>query len=431
MDLINKVLERIKPSEEEHKRTIQLAKNVIDELKSLLDDIDAEPMLVGSVAKGTNLKNADVDIFIRYSPKYDRSTIEKKTIELGKKILKNPLVNYAEHPYVRGKFEDVDFEIVPCYRVEESNRKITSVDRTPFHTEFILKNLREWQRDEVRLLKQFLKGIGIYGAEARVEGFSGYLTELLVIKFGTFMDVLKNAQRWKRKTHISLDNTKKDFESPLIFIDPVDPNRNVASAVSIDNYSLLIFSSMEFLKNPNEKFFFPGQYKEFDLRKIDERGTKILHIWMKRPQVVDDILFPQIRKFARYLSENLMEFSITKIGYYVDNNVHLIIESYYHDLPPLMVHEGPPVWSKNSEDFIKKWKGRAFNGPYIMNGKFFADIERRNRKIEDAIMKLISSGSIGKDLDKLKETIVFSRDPSTIDLKELSRVLDYRFPWEL
>ncbi|MEM4142487.1 MAG: hypothetical protein QW401_05725, partial [Thermoplasmata archaeon] len=80
---------------------------------------------------------------------------------------------------------------------------------------------------------------------------------------------------------------------------------------------------------------------------------------------------------------------------------------------------------------IKKWKGKAFNGPYIIDGKFYADIERKYKTIEDAIRKIISSASIGKDLDKYKEEIEFSRDPKTINRRELSKFLDYKFPWEL
>lgn len=283
----------------------------------------------------------------------------------------------------------------------------------------------------MRLLKQFLKGIGVYGAEARVEGFSGYLTELLIIRYGSFIDVLKNSSRWKRKTFISLGESSEDFDSPLIFIDPVDPKRNVASAVSMNSYSLFIFASREFLKKPNEKFFFPGEYREFDVEKLKERGARILHIWMDRPDVVDDVLYPQIKKFSRFLFENLTEFQVTKVHYYADEKVHILIESYNHDLPNYKIHEGPPVWSRNSDDFIGKWKGRAFNGPYIKDGKFYVDVERKNKSIEDAVLSVIKSGSIGKDLDRLKGTIGFSRDPATANLKELSRFLDYRFPWEL
>ncbi len=431
MEFIKEVLDRIKPTEEEQKSLLKTADDVISRINLELLNIDADPILVGSVAKGTNLKNTDVDIFIRFSTKYEKHYVEEKTMEIGKKILLDTVINFAEHPYIRGKYNGIDFEIVPCYRIEDPKRKITSVDRTPFHTEFVKNNLKDWQRDEVRLLKQFLKGIGIYGAEAKVEGFSGYLTELLVIKYGSFMDVLKNARKWKRNAFISLDGKHGDFDSPLVFIDPTDPKRNVASAVSLRSYAMFIFASKEFLKEPKITFFFPREYPEFDPENVGKRGIRILHIKMEKPDVIDDILFPQIRKFSNLLMDNLMDFGITKMHYYVDDCVHILIESYHQDLPRMEMHQGPPVWNRNSENFIKKWRGRAFNGPYIMEGKFYADVERKYKSIEDAIRKIISSASIGKDLDKLKDTIEFSRDPGTADRKELSKFLDYRFPWEL
>ncbi|MEM0137255.1 MAG: CCA tRNA nucleotidyltransferase [Thermoplasmata archaeon] len=431
MEFIKDVLERIKPTEEEQKFLLQNAEDIISKIKLNLIGVDADPILVGSLAKGTNLKDTDVDIFIRFSTKYDRSYIEEKTIEIGKKILESTEINFAEHPYIKGKYRNILFEIVPCYRIEDSKRKITSVDRTPFHTEFVIRNLKEWQKDEVRLLKQFLKGLGIYGAEAKIDGFSGYLTELLIIKYGKFLNVLKNVIKWKKTTFISLNGEGTQFNSPLTFIDPTDPKRNVASAVSMKNYAIFIFSSREFLKNPKINFFFPNEYPEFDVEKIKSRGVGILHIKVTKPNVVDDILYTQIKKFSKLLEENLNDFGLTKIHFYVDDFVHLIIEAYHLDLPALEMHEGPPVWNKNSENFIKKWKGKAFNGPYIIDGKFYADIERKYKTIEDAIRKIISSASIGKDLDKYKEEIEFSRDPKTINRRELSKFLDYKFPWEL
>ncbi|MEL9999221.1 MAG: CCA tRNA nucleotidyltransferase [Thermoplasmata archaeon] len=431
MEFIKDVLERIKPTEEEQKFLLENAEDIISKIKLNLIGVDADPILVGSLAKGTNLKDTDVDIFIRFSTKYDRSYIEEKTIEIGKKILESTEINFAEHPYIKGKYRNILFEIVPCYRIEDSKRKITSVDRTPFHTEFVIRNLKEWQKDEVRLLKQFLKGLGIYGAEAKIDGFSGYLTELLIIKYGKFLNVLKNVIKWKKTTFISLNGEGTQFNSPLTFIDPTDPKRNVASAVSMKNYAIFIFSSREFLKNPKINFFFPNEYPEFDVEKIKSRGVGILHIKVTKPNVVDDILYTQIKKFSKLLEENLNDFGLTKIHFYVDDFVHLIIEAYHLDLPALEMHEGPPVWNKNSENFIKKWKGKAFNGPYIIDGKFYADIERKYKTIEDAIRKIISSASIGKDLDKYKEEIEFSRDPKTINRRELSKFLDYKFPWEL
>jgi tRNA adenylyltransferase (EC 2.7.7.25) len=54
----------------------------------------------------------------------------------------------------------------------------------------VISNLHREQKDEVRLLKKFMKGIGVYGAEIKVKGFSGYVAELLVYFYDSFRNVL-------------------------------------------------------------------------------------------------------------------------------------------------------------------------------------------------------------------------------------------------
>ncbi len=432
MDILDDVLLKVKPADDENKRLDESIKNVIEKIKYHLNNIDADPILVGSVAKGTHLKNPDVDIFIRYSTHYTREFIEKNTLEIGSMVLENPVKRYAEHPYVHGYFNGFEFDIVPCYRIEDSKQKITAVDRTPFHTEYIKKNMNEEMKDQVRILKQFLKGIGIYGAEAKIEGFSGYLSELLILKFGTFMDLIKSASRWRAYKIITIEkinqkNLYEKFKNPLIVIDPVDPKRNVASALSLTNYSMFIHASREFLKNPSMKFFFPSEPKAGEL---DGRDTKILHIHLKKPDLVDDILYPQIRKFEKTLLNNLDEFQVMRYYYYVDSEIHIIIESTILDLPNVEIRTGPPVWSKNSEDFLKKWEKKALSGPYIKDGRFYALIPRERRSMEENILRIINSNSIGKDLDKIKKEIKIERGTENINKIELTKFLKSKFPWE-
>lgn len=432
MEILDEILLRIKPTEEENKRLEEVINSTLDKLRNFLTNVDAEPILVGSVAKGTHLKNPDVDIFIRYSTAYPREFVERNTMEIGSKVLENFQRRYAEHPYVHGYADGFEFDIVPCYRIENSKQRITSVDRTPFHTEYIKNHMKEEMKDQVRLLKQFLKGIGIYGAEAKIEGFSGYLTELLILKYGTFTNVIESASKWKAYKVITIENINEKnlyekFKNPLIVIDPVDPKRNVASALSLTNYSIFIYASREFLKNGSTKFFFPSEPK---IENFDDRDTKIVHIHFKKPDLVDDILYPQIKKFERTLLNNLTEFQLLRSHYYVDSEIHIILETTILDLPNVEIHTGPPVWSKNSENFVKRWEKKALSGPYIMDGRFYAEVPRKQKSIEENILKIISVNSIGKDLDKLKNEIIIERGYEKIDGLELTKFLKKKFPWE-
>ncbi|MEM2508935.1 MAG: nucleotidyltransferase domain-containing protein, partial [Candidatus Thermoplasmatota archaeon] len=66
MKILEEVLKKISPNEEEKKEI----ESVVKEIKDLIEKIkpeDAEAMLVGSVAKDTYLKNAlDIDFFILF-----------------------------------------------------------------------------------------------------------------------------------------------------------------------------------------------------------------------------------------------------------------------------------------------------------------------------------------------------------------------------
>ena len=183
----------VEPTEDEKARLLEAADSAISEIKKETDKIDGriKPALLGSASRDTWLREEkDLDIFLIFPLEYEKKQLEEIVTGIGNKVLKDVTKRYAEHPYVRGKYEDFDIEIVPCYGVDSPQNLKSAVDRTPFHAAFVGEHVRG-KENEVRLLKQFLKGIGCYGAEARVEGFSGYLCELLVIKYGSFEEVLK------------------------------------------------------------------------------------------------------------------------------------------------------------------------------------------------------------------------------------------------
>ena len=92
------------------------------------------------------------------------------------------------------------------------------------------------REDDVLLLKQFMKGIGVYGSELKVGGFSGYLAELLVLCYGSFAGVLQAAIRLEAGNvhRPGRASGKKTHDEPLVVVDPVDPNRNVAAALTLD-----------------------------------------------------------------------------------------------------------------------------------------------------------------------------------------------------
>ncbi len=215
----------------------------------------------GSFAKGTWLsKNADIDIFI----KFKKNVSEEKFVEISKKIgfdsMKghNPYVRYSEHPYVEAKIKDSKINIVPCYDVESGNWK-SAADRSPFHTLHMKKVLTPKMRNEVRLLKTFLQSAGIYGAEMAKQGFSGYVSEVLILNFRNFENVVKFISRIQENDVIGI--TSKKFDTPIVIIDPIDSNRNLAAAISEENVGKFILRCRAFQNNPSKKFFIPTKSK--------------------------------------------------------------------------------------------------------------------------------------------------------------------------
>jgi len=401
-------------------------------------NLKGDAILVGSVAKGTYLKNPDIDIFLRFPKELSKEDLKKLGIEIGKSIIPDGFAKYAEHPYWRGIYNGFEVDIVPCYKINNPEEKISAVDRTPFHTEYIKRNLKDYQRDEIRLLKAFLKGIGIYGAEAKIHGFSGYLSELLVLKYGNFENVLANVAKWRKRVYLHIESGGKRFKDPVVFIDPVDPNRNAASAVSEESKSLFIHASRSYLEGPSKKFFFPNPIVPLSDEKIrgiiNERGTFFYVFEFPKPNIIDDNLYPQINRTMEALTKILRNFGVLNSFYIVqDSKVYFIIELSKNHLPEVKLHEGPPVWHQNSKNFIERWRGKALRGPYIKGYRFFVETKRENTSVKEVLYHNISNYKLGKEFDKLKGNMFFGEIwdfMKKLDKEKLTAFLDFKFPWE-
>src|SRR5438552_17227255 len=108
---------------------------------------------------------------------------------------------------------------------------MSAVDRTPLHVDYVLGHVKQGQQNDVRLLKAWAEGIGVYGAEATVLGFSGYLCELLILKYASFRGVLDSSLSWRPGTVIVLEGPPaRTSPEPLIVVDAAARIRNAAIA---------------------------------------------------------------------------------------------------------------------------------------------------------------------------------------------------------
>jgi len=296
---------------------------------------------------------------------------------------------------------------VPCFSVKDASLLKSAVDRTPFHNEYVTKRIPGLE-EEVLLLKQFLRSAGIYGSEQRRKGFSGYLCELLVLRYSSFAALLRNASKWQYGERIEIEGGGKyKGEDALIVIDPVDPNRNVAAAVSLDSFCRLIDAARDFLACPDASFFAMEKKKEMSSaefeKRIKERGTEFVMVLFEAPEVVEDILYPQLRK-AEASVTNLIErngFTVYRSDVSVEGDkAFLIFELLVWNLPQVKKHVGPPVTSKyHSEQFKSKYKPFSFR-KRIENGRYVVEVERKYTDVVGLLKNELRSCSLGKQVSE-------------------------------
>jgi tRNA nucleotidyltransferase (CCA-adding enzyme) len=439
MRLEEEVVRRIHPSEQ----LVREVDDVAGALLKMIKDMTAgraevkDVQLVGSVAKHTYVGRPDIDLFILFDVSTPRSRMNEIGLGVGKTILPVHEERYAEHPYVHGRFEGFEVDIVPCYGVDDPSNLQSAVDRTPFHTRFIMERMTPVMRDQVRLLKQFMKGIGIYGAEAKVQGFSGYLVELMVIKYGSFHECLEASSRWKFGTKVSLNGNITDkFQAPLVFIDPVDKSRNVASALSLDQFSKFVFASQEFLDNPDEKFFFPHPRRSWDgdvLRNyFVETGFKTVLVKCPRPSEIDDNVFPQARKSLEGLRVLLEQagFRVMDKALSIGSEVNMVFLLESDIISDCHKHVGPPVWMDTSKDFLERWKGASVGEPFIEGGRWVVIIHRDCNEASSLLRMNLSKASLGSSFKELSFEIFRHEEALSDDNRSvLTDLIDKRMPW--
>jgi len=429
--VIKKVLKKIVPKPAEARRLERLAQKALNAINKEAAKYNAYAIIAGSLTRNTWLPGKEeFDIFILFPPDMPEGKMEKVGLEIGKRTIKKLrgkyVIEYAEHPYVCGQVKERHMDIVPCYEIESTDKLKSSVDRTPFHVRYIEKKLPLELSNEVRLLKQFCRAHDVYGADAKTEGFSGYVCELLTIKYGSFLNVLKAAASWhagqiidiekfyRKEDHI--DVQKKFKGQPLIIIDPTDAKRNTAASVSPRSFQILRSAGRKFLDSSSEKMFFAEKRKPLklgELKKLQkDRETEIIIVKFRPPKVVPDILWPQLRRFAERLEAILKEneFVVLRKDVYTNEKdlATVLLEMESCVLPAVRKHVGPSIFDEDgSKNFIKKYKPRAINGPFVEGEFWVVELKRKFRtakeKLDDSLkdpLKILRAKGIPSHIAK-------------------------------
>lgn len=441
--IIKESISEIRPREEERLKALKIyeeVKNIVESSLHIPYDFTVE--LHGSVAKGTELRNAiDLDVFLLI--KYDEISREwlegqvvKPLFEVFKKFYREVRLKYATHPYIHLDLEGYEVDVVPAYWAKNVSEIKTAVDRTPFHTKYVLSKLTEEMKDEVRLLKAFFKSVGVYGAEVKVEGFSGYLTELLIIKYGNFLNTLKDITKWRFGDVIILDEDvakidrnylRRIFKAPLIVLDPVDPKRNAASAVSMESLARVVLASSIFLQRPSKELLLSGVRTpklgdvENSCYSIVCSGREAVGVLFRLSgEIAPDVLWGKLRSVSRSLINFLQRAGFTVVSYSMWSDEFseavLIVTITPKELPQYEVHLGPPLGRVTDiESFVLKYysSDKSF-GPYVNpDGRILTLRQRRHTQPYQAVEEYVKSLKTGGGVSVIKV------------LKNISEVCEY------
>jgi len=408
-ELVEYLIESSCPDEELWQNIIEAA----DEFRKKIAELshnewglnDDDVMILGSAARGTFLKNKfDIDIFLRFPPEQPQNLniVVDKLSRLVNGIVNIKYIRkrFADHPYLEivykvespiipGGF--VTFNLVPSYKTNFPNW-MTPVDRTYYHHKYVSERIGGYRCD-VTALKLFLNKVGVYGAEANIRGFSGYLCELLILEYGGFLNTLKAISRWRPPVVIDIENKYKDSDKvieafgsgPLIVVDPVDMGRNAASAVSLSSFSKVVSAAKHAIKKPY--IVTCESTKPFPVNSILSGLTGLLLVF-RHGSKIEEIHYPQMDRFARKLSNILNEngFNVYISGVYSNYSsktvVILLLENTV--ISKYYLSKGPPPYLVDDEEFLVKNK---WSSVWIgEDGRWYALKERKYTNVRDLIL---------------------------------------------
>ena len=414
-ELTQRILKKITPSKNAREKVAQITRlleqKVTDACKEM--NVSAIVRVEGSVAKDTWLnENPDIDVFMRLPTSIPRKNLGDIGLKIAKKAAEGyeQIERFAEHPYLEIVIDGYHADIVPCYDAKPGEWQ-SATDRTPYHTDYIKTHLNQTLLGEVRLLKRFMQGIGVYGAEIKVGGFSGYLCELLVMRYGSFNQTVEAFAHYSRRIIVDIENIYVErqnelpflFPEPLVIVDPVDKGRNVASAVQPQKLYEFIAASQAYIKKPSETFFYPPKTKHLQIAKlksqIANRGSATVFIVISQMPAVPDVLWGQLYRTKRSLSKllELADFKVLRDTVWSNEQTLsvFIFELENQILSTVKRHLGPPLEREmECKSFLSKYSEnpRVISGPYVENGRWLVLVPRKATDAVELLKEKLEDG---------------------------------------
>jgi tRNA nucleotidyltransferase (CCA-adding enzyme) len=404
--ILQKVLLEIKPEKDD-------VKEVEDFIRSLNKEISKKKIKAKAVAGGSYAKNTwlsgdyDVDIFVKFDLKYVSEDLSKLLLKVLKKFKPELIHGSRDYFWVRNKLK---FEIVPVLDIKRMSQAVNVTDFSPLHVNWVNSKGSKYKND-IRLAKKFCKSVGCYGAESYIHGFSGHVVDILVIYYKGFIPLLKASLKWKPKVIIDYSGkigkkalftlNKSKIRGPMIAIDPVQPDRNAAAALSVKMMERFMVAAKKFLKKPSILYF---EKSKIDFSKLKKKGTLIL-IKVRAPKGKEDPVGAKLLKAFEFIGKKLKNFNVIDAGWQWNKGTKA--EFWYvlkeNKLPTYFEVPGPPVSMK---EYVKKFKRKhkkVFKCKKC-KGRVCAKVKYKYRDVKNYLEKDLFKHSYLKD--KVKKCVL-------------------------
>ena len=200
------------------------------------------------------------------------------------------------------------------------------------------------------------------------------------------------------ETSIYFDESHSKFtklhNSPMIMLDPVDPKRNLGTAISSQNLNKFIYLSTKFLNNPSNKFFISNKTK-FN----ESLSDNLILVYFKHDKTTIDTLWGQLRRSfnhtSKYLSKNNFNIIRSTISSNDKDQSAFIFLLENLSISNTRLHIGPSSHMKNeSIAFIQKNKRQSLSFWIDSDGKLNSLQPRQYSRIKDLITSSINSNNV-------------------------------------
>ncbi len=395
--IFKEVLGEIVPSKGEREKVLSQVNVFLNQLNAELKRVrvQAKAMLGGSYAKDTWLSgDYDVDVFVKFNLLHKEQNISDLLERALKKWRHERIHGSRDYFWVRN---GIKYEIVPVLDIRKSEQAENVTDFSPLHVAWVNKKGAKYKND-IRLAKKFCKGTSCYGAESYIRGFSGHVLDILVTYYKGFIPLLKAAKGWKPKVVLDYNNiykgkalmmlNKSKIEGPLVLVDPVQPGRNAAAALTQENFDKFVKAAKAFLKKSGRAFFVE---KEIDFAALSKKGH-LIQIKVKTLDDKEDVAGTKFVRAFEHIRSQLQDFQVKDAGWIWDkreNGIWWFVLGK-KQLPAECNWAGPPI---KLTDSVKKFK-KIYKKTFTKAGRVWAKVKCEERTPEQVLKRVLKDSFV-------------------------------------